>query len=83
MVERGGHEHQYFYRVANARKICNNIDQLEVQGEITQDVDRIENEILIFIQAFTQKLLNGGQLAISKLSSHINRGERKFIEKLC
>ncbi|KAG5620274.1 hypothetical protein H5410_005492 [Solanum commersonii] len=49
-LKEGDRNTKYFHRIANAHKRYNNIDQLEVEGEITQDTKKIEKEVIDFYQ---------------------------------
>jgi len=49
-LKEGDRNTKNFHRIANAHKRYNNIDQLEVEGEITQDTNKIEKEVIDFYQ---------------------------------
>lgn len=50
MAKGRGQEHQVLPQMANALKRYNNIDQLLVQGNIVQEPERIQGEIVEFYQ---------------------------------
>ena len=49
-LKEGDKNTNYFYKVANAQKRCNNIHQLIIQDEIVKDPERIKGEIIGFYQ---------------------------------
>ena len=47
-LKEGDRNTKFFHQTANAHKRCNNIDQLEVQGETITEPNRIKEEIISF-----------------------------------
>lgn len=47
-LKEGGKNTKFFHRIANAHRRYNSIDQLMVQGEITQEPHKIKGEIIDF-----------------------------------
>ena len=45
-LKEGDRNTKFFHQTANAHKRCNNIDQLEVQGETITEPDRIKDDII-------------------------------------
>ena len=47
-LKEGDKNTKFFHKMANAHKRYNNIDELVIQGELTQDPAKIEGEIVDF-----------------------------------
>lgn len=47
-LKEGDNNTKFFHNTANAHKKSNCIDQLEVQGEIVKEPDRVKEEIIQF-----------------------------------
>ncbi|KAG5605849.1 hypothetical protein H5410_027341 [Solanum commersonii] len=47
-LKEGDEKTKFFHKMANAHRRYNNIDQLMIQGEVTQEKSRIEGEIIAY-----------------------------------